>query len=58
MKYHTPDDVATRYQSILRAEDGLQQNARWNALCEGVLIPIGFIVVILLVIFIIILIRF
>jgi hypothetical protein len=29
------------YQSNVRAEDGLQQTSRWNALYEGVLIPVG-----------------
>lgn len=29
------------YQSNVRAEDGLQPTSRWNALYEGVLIPVG-----------------
>jgi hypothetical protein len=57
MKYHTLEDDASFYQSTIRAEDGLQKKGQWNALCEGVLIPFGFIVALLLAVLIIILIR-
>jgi len=58
MKYHTPGDDTSFYQSTIRAEDGLQQNGQWNALCEGVLIPFGFIIAFLLAVLIIILIHY
>ena len=32
---------ASVYQSTARAEDGMRPLSRWNAFCEGVLIPIG-----------------
>jgi hypothetical protein len=57
MKYHTLEDEASLYQSNIRAEDGLQENGQWNALCEGILIPFGFIVAFLAVVLIIMLIR-
>jgi hypothetical protein len=57
MKYHKLEDDASLYQSTIRAEDGLQQKGQWNAFCEGVLIPCGFIVALLLAVLIIILIR-
>jgi hypothetical protein len=55
MKYHTLEDEVSLYQSNIRAEDGLQQNGQWNALCEGILIPFGFIVAFLVVVLIIML---
>jgi hypothetical protein len=58
MKYHTLEDDTSFYQSNIRAEDGLQQNGQWNALCEGVLIPFGFIIAFLLAVLIIILLRY
>ena len=45
------------YQSNIRAEDGIQQNSRWNALCEGILIPFGFILALVVVILLVRLIR-
>ena len=45
------------YQSNIRAEDGIQQNSQWNALCEGVLIPFGFILALVVVILFVMLIR-
>jgi hypothetical protein len=41
MEYSKSKDDASIYQSNFRAEDGMQQRSRWNALCEGVLIPLG-----------------
>jgi hypothetical protein len=32
---------ASVYESTARAEDGMRPQSRWNALCEGVLIPLG-----------------
>ena len=41
MEYSKSKNDASVYQSTARAEDGMQPQGRWNALCEGVLIPIG-----------------
>jgi hypothetical protein len=32
MEYHKLEENASIYQSNIRAEDGIQQNSRWNAL--------------------------
>jgi hypothetical protein len=57
MEYHKLEENASIYQSNIRAEDGIPQNSRWNALYEGVLIPCGFILVLLLVVLIVVLTR-
>jgi hypothetical protein len=41
MEYGEPGNDASIYQSNARAEDGMQPRSHWNALCEGVLIPLG-----------------
>lgn len=41
MQYTEVKNDASIYQSNVRAEDGMQPRSRWNALCEGVLIPLG-----------------
>jgi hypothetical protein len=41
MEYTELKNDASIYQSNARAEDGMQHRSRWEALCEGVLIPIG-----------------
>ncbi|RSL15855.1 hypothetical protein EDE15_1360 [Edaphobacter aggregans] len=41
MEYDKFKNDASVYQSTARAEDGIQPQGRWSALCEGVLIPIG-----------------
>jgi hypothetical protein len=48
MKSTTQYD-SSLYQSNFRAEDGQQQPTRWNAFCEGVLIPLGSIFAVFLV---------
>jgi hypothetical protein len=40
MEYTQQNQEAPTYQSTVRAEDGLS-SSRWNALCEGVVIPLG-----------------
>jgi hypothetical protein len=57
MEYHKLEENASIYQLNIRAEDGIQQNSRWNALYEAVLIPCGFILVLLLVVLIVVLTR-
>jgi len=57
MEYHKLEENASIYQSNIRAEDGIQRNSIWNALYEGVLIPCGFILVLLLVVLIVVLTR-
>jgi hypothetical protein len=58
MTYHKLEDDASIYQANIRAEDGLQQNGRWKALCEAVVIPLGFIVAFILALLLVILIRY
>jgi hypothetical protein len=41
MEYSELENNDSIYQSNARAEDGMQPRSRWNALCEGVIIPIG-----------------
>jgi hypothetical protein len=41
MQYSELMNDATTYQSNVRAEDGMQPRSRWNALYEGVFIPLG-----------------
>jgi hypothetical protein len=41
MNYTESMDDAAAYQSNIRAEDGMQPRSHWNALYEGVLIPVG-----------------
>jgi hypothetical protein len=41
MEYIESTNDVSIYQSNVRAEDGMQPRSHWNALCEGVLIPIG-----------------
>jgi hypothetical protein len=41
MNYSELQNDVSIYQSNVRAEDGIQPRGRWNALCEGVLIPVG-----------------
>jgi hypothetical protein len=41
MNYTESKPIAPVYQSTSRAEDGQLQSNRWNALCEGVLFPLG-----------------
>ncbi len=41
MEYSKLKNDASVYQSTARAEDGIRPQGRWNALCEGVLIPLG-----------------
>jgi hypothetical protein len=36
-------------KSNIRAEDGILKPARWNTLCEGVLIPCGSLIAVLMV---------
>ena len=40
MEYTQQNDQASMYQSNFRAEDGLP-TSRWNALYEGVVIPLA-----------------
>jgi hypothetical protein len=58
MKYHKSGDNVSTYQSHFRAEDGIQQNSRWRALYEGILVPFGFILALVLVVFVVMLIRY
>ena len=57
MKYHKLEGDSSLYQSNIRAEDGIQDNSRWNTLYEGVLIPCGFLFAFLLALLIVVLIR-
>jgi hypothetical protein len=41
MEYTESMNDAATYQSNIRAEDGMQPVSHWNALYEGVLIPVG-----------------
>ena len=41
MEYRQFKDDVSIYQPDARAEDGLQKCTPWNALCQGVLIPLG-----------------
>ena len=41
MEYSKFKNDASVYESTARAEDGMPPRSRWNALCEGVLIPLG-----------------
>ena len=41
MEYNKFKNDASVYQSTARAEDGMPPRGRWDAFCEGVLIPIG-----------------
>jgi hypothetical protein len=41
MEYSEMNNDGSIYQSNVRAEDGIEQRSQWNALCEGVIIPIG-----------------
>ena len=41
MEYSELTNDVSIYQSNVRAEDGLQPVSQWNALYEGVLIPLG-----------------
>lgn len=43
--------------SNIRAEDGLQQPIRWNALYEGVILPLGSLVGILMLVLGVMLLR-
>jgi hypothetical protein len=52
MKYHELTESASPYQSNIRAEDGLQKNGRWISFYEGVLIPCGVILALILVLFV------
>ena len=58
MKYHKPGDNVSTYQSHIRAEDGIQQNSRWSALYEGILVPFGLILALVSVVFVVMLIRY
>jgi hypothetical protein len=58
MKYRKLETNASTYPSNIRAEDGIQQNIRWNALYEGILVPLGFILTLVLVVFLVLLIRY
>lgn len=58
MKYHKLEDIASIYQSNIRAEDGAQQRDRWSGLYEGVLVPFGFLFALFLVFLIVMLIRY
>jgi hypothetical protein len=52
MKYHELTESASPYQSNIRAEDGLQKNGGWNSFYEGVLIPCGVVLALILVLFV------
>jgi hypothetical protein len=52
MKHQHFENEVSPYQSTIRAEDGIQQNSRWNTLFEGVLIPCGFVFAFFLVLLI------
>jgi hypothetical protein len=41
MEYSEINNDGSIYQSNARAEDGMEQRSQWNALFEGVIIPIG-----------------
>lgn len=41
MEYHTFKDDVSIYQSNARAEDAPTKRTHWDALCEGVFIPLG-----------------
>jgi hypothetical protein len=52
MNYYEVNQSASPYQSNIRAEDGLQKNGRWISLYEGVLIPCGVVVALVVGLFI------
>jgi hypothetical protein len=46
----TDFDTTTNGQNNARAEDGFTEPTRWNAFCEGILIPLSAIVAVCLAI--------
>lgn len=57
MKYLKLKHNASTYQSNIRAEDGVQQDGRWSALYDEILVPCGFILILLLILLSVMLIR-
>ncbi len=47
---NTTDFTTTNGQNNARAEDGFTEPTRWNAFCEGILIPLSAIVAVCLAI--------
>jgi hypothetical protein len=52
MKYHELKKSASPHQLNVRVEDGPQKNSQWISFYEGVLIPCGVVLALILVLFV------